>query len=157
MTRRIVVSLSVLAAILIAGVSSATAQTAGTSSLEQIGYLMKKSYAFNLNNARSVLSLRDITSGSQVMTISKEGRDGIVVDAVLGDMSSLSAAGRERLRDNIFFMNTRLPVGTIVVDPSGLVRMEHRLNTALVPMPEITTVISLFSNEVARRRAELFA
>lgn len=157
MIRRIVVSFSVLAALFVAGLSTATAQTAGTSALEQIGYLMKKSYAFGMNGASSTLSLRDLTSGNEVMTVSAEGSTGIVVKAVIGDMSSMSAAGQERLRDDIFFLNTRLPVGTIVVEPSGIVRMEHRMNAALVPMSEITNVISLFSNEVNRRRAQLFA
>ena len=157
MIRRIIFSIAAVATLFFVGTTSSSAQTAGTSTLEQIGFIMNKSYAFGMNGAGSILSLRDMSSGTEVMTVSAEGTNDIVVGAVIGDMSSMSASGRDQLRNDIFFMNTRLPVGTIIVEPSGIVRMEHRLNTAMVPMSQISVVISRFSNEVSRRRAELFA
>ncbi len=157
MIRRIIISFAAIAAIFVAGITSASAQTAGTSTLEQIGYLMKGTYAFGLNPQGSSLSLRQYSNINDVITLSIDGSNEVIMQTVLGDLSSLSTAGKSNLQETIFFLNTRLPVGTIMVEESGVVKMQHRLNTSLVPVVRITEVINRFSAEAARQRAQLFA
>ena len=157
MTRRIIASFAAIATLFVVGITSTSAQTAGTSTLEQIGYLVKGNYAFNMNAEGSVLGLSDYSTGDQVMTISTAGSNEVVLHTVLGNLATLSKSRQTDFRQALLFMNTRLPVGTITVEKSGIVRMQHRVNVSLVPIVRISHLINRFSNEAALRRAQIFA
>lgn len=157
MTQRIIASFAAFAVIFTAAVVSSSAQTAGASSLEQIGYMLKPSYAFSLNAGGSVLTLRSLASTDDVITLTRANHNDMLLQTVLGDLSALPKAQQGVVRETIGFMNTTLSIGTITIGKSGQIAMEHHLNPGFVSPTEMTFIVARFSAEASRRRAQLFS
>lgn len=157
MTQRIIASFAAFALIFTASVVSSSAQTAGSSSLEQVGYMLKQSYGFSLNSNGSVLTLRSLSATNDVITLTQAAHNNLVFQTVLGDLSTMPKAKQSLLRETISFMNTSLPIGTITVGKSGQVAMEHSVNPGFVSPAGMTVLVARFSAEASRRRAQLFS
>lgn len=89
MTQRILASFAAFAVIFTAAAVSSSAQTAGVSSLEKIGYMLKQSYGFSLNSTGSVLTLRDLSGTNNLITLTQASHNDLVLHTVLGDLSAL--------------------------------------------------------------------
>lgn len=157
MNKRIIAALAVIALLFTAGVTSSSAQTAGVSALEQVGYMLKHTFAFSLNGDGSVLTLRNRAASSDMITVTAAAPDDVVLQSVLGDVSSLSKQKQEAFRGILMFVNTSLPIGTITLENSGRVALEHHVNPAYLSPQGMTDVVNRFSSEAARQRKQIFS
>lgn len=155
--KRNVIALFVATATLFAtGVITTSAQTAGGSTLEQISYLLKDSYRFGFNKTGTSLTLRNEFTGRTGITLDME-YEFVMMHIKLGNLSSLSKANRKSAHQKISDLNTRLPMGTLVVGNGGEVVIEHHLNTYYAKPTEIATMVSRFVKEAAMYRTVLFS
>ena len=155
MTRKLIVFAVVAAALVTITTISASAQTAGATLLEQVSLILKDSYAFGFSNEGTSLTLRNELTGKAGVTLGLD-HEFVVMQSYIGNLSDLSNADRKVAREKIAFMNTHLPVGTLVVEGSGDVLLKHHLSRAWSQVASIANIVNRFAAETDQRRAELF-
>ncbi|MCE2503368.1 MAG: hypothetical protein J4G05_04830 [Chlorobi bacterium] len=155
--KRQTIAFVVAAATLFAtGVITASAQTTGGSLLEEVAYLLKDSYQCFIKRAGTSLTLHNHETGSSGIRIDID-REFVIMQANLGNLSLLSKADRKSAREMIFNLNTRLPLGTLLVDGCGEVVLKHHVSTYYAEPTEIAGVVSRFAKEAAQKRSALFS
>ena len=155
MKRKTIALFVATATLFTTGVITTSAQTAGGSLLEQISYLMKDSYRFGINKTGTSLTLRNEITGRTGVTLDIE-REFVMMHIRLGNLSSLSKTDRKSAQQKISHLNTRLPIGTLVVGNGGEVVIEHHLSTYYAKPTEIVGVVSRLVREARLYRTALF-
>ncbi|MCB0712094.1 MAG: hypothetical protein KDD67_07170 [Ignavibacteriae bacterium] len=155
MKRNVIASLGAIAILFTAATITASAQTAGGSVLEQVSYLLKDSYTFGFNSKGSSLTLRSSATGQSGLVL--EAVDGsVLMHIYLGNLSSMSKVGQEKAVEKIGFLNTTLPIGTLVIANGGDVMMEHHIPNAYAGPSGIAAMVGTIAAEAARQRLAIF-
>ena len=155
MKRNVITVLGAIAVLFSAGAVTASAQTAGGSVLEQVSYLLKDSYKFGLNSQGSCLTLRNSMTGVDGLVL-ESNKGSVLFHIYLGNLSTLSAAKRERAEEKITSMNTMLPIGTLVVAEDGDVLLTHHVGQGYVEATGIAKLVGNFVIEATRQKSAIF-
>lgn len=142
------IALAAAAALLLLA-SSATAQTTGTSLVERIRDDVRHDYRYSLTEQGRLLTLTDRVHNAVRGHVYLGDRGILHLSAPVADLAG-SPNRLVALKSACTDLNTRLPVGTLVIDDHGVVTLEHTIGVPVARFDDMVVAVRMVMEEAER-------
>jgi hypothetical protein len=113
--------------------------------------------AYGVESDGSSIVLTDVASGMAACTIRQTDARTVTMSATIARLPLTSSKQVQRAIEQIGDFNVNSSVGTLSLDDrTGEVRMEHYVNSSLVPSSSVAQVAIRFA-DIARKESGLFS